>query len=230
MDTFRLPTNIEAAVLFGSYARNTPSADSDLDVLVLTGEGTSPPETHAIAKALKLSCAPEIAHYTRDGIRRISTPPSLFAWHLRLEGRVLFDRTGWLQAQLQTLSPYVSHASDLNVLRGLYNEAATSIKKSRGSLVYDAGVLAIVVRNAALLLTHFDGAPDFSPAAPLRVLGQPPVPLHLNGRAYALLQECRLAMERGTPSPLVSQDRLVGIVENIGDWLTKVEPFFAGAK
>ena len=223
-----LPAPVEAVWLFGSFARHTPKVHSDLDLLVLTDDGATPPEPAFLADVFHLPQLPEVSHYTRGGIVRISRPPSLFAWHLQLEGNPLFERTDWLRYELQSLEPYTSHLDDLDVLRRLHQDVCRSIGKDQKSLVFDAGVLGIIGRNAALLLTHFDGKPDFSAEAPLRALDHPNVRLPITENGYAMLYRSRMAMERGGSAPVLSCNAIQQLSYRFGMWLGCLRQYFSG--
>lgn len=223
-----LPGSVEGVWLFGSFARGRSNGDSDLDLLVLGTDGTPPPSPCSLKNTFKLPLLPEVSHYTRSGIRRVTRPASLFAWHLRLEGRPLFERTDWLQNELQTLEPYTAHSEDLRVLSQLFIDAKRSIEDDQRSLVFDTAVLGIIARNVSLVMTHFDGAPDFSVEAPLRLLTHPTTRFPLMSQEYALLHRCRLAVERGADSPELSLELVRPLACRIGDWLVQVERYVEG--
>jgi Nucleotidyltransferase domain len=222
-----VPAMVDAVWLFGSFARQSRKAYSDLDLLVLTADGDSAPDGSVLKSALDLPQVPDISHYTRSGILRIIDPPSLFAWHLRLEGTPLFQRTDWLQERLCSLQPYNSYVQDLATLQHLHEESRLSLQYDRMSLCFDAGVLGIITRNAALLLTHFDGCPDFSPDAPLSIVDHPTVRLPITRSEYLLLHQSRLAMERGEFAPTLSYEGLQRTALSLGCWLESLRKHFS---
>ena len=96
---------------------------------------------------------------------------------------------------LKDLGPFEDHAEDLHVLHQLARESVDTFVVSTDTTVFELGVLGTVVRNAALVITHFDGEPDFSRWAPLKLLDHPVVPLPLDGTVYAALSRARKAGE-----------------------------------
>ena len=227
---FGLPIYVDAIWLFGSFARKRPEAASDVDLLVLTQNENCPPDPCLLRKIFDLPKDPDISHYTRNGIAAIMRPPSLFAWHLRREGVALFERTDWLRRALNALHSYDFHLRDLEILRELLRGAALSLTKDHRSLVFDAGVLSLVARNAGLLLTDYDGSPDFSADAPLLAVHHPTVPLAINGADHRLLKWSRMAMERGSAPPELDRDLLMGLADALQQWLDSLRRYFGGPR
>lgn len=222
-----LPASVQAVWLFGSFARHSPSAYSDLDLLVLTEDGATAPDPAVLRSIFALPRLPDVSHYTRAGIILITHPPSLFAWHLRLEANPLFERTAWLRCELESLQAYRSHSEDIEILEQLHHEVYRSIEKDEKSLVFDAGVLGIIARNAGLLLTHFDGQPDFSAIAPLRAVAHPIARLPITTDEYAKLHRSRLAIERGHSVPILSRDAILDVSYRLGMWLRCLRQHFS---
>jgi hypothetical protein len=216
---------VESAWLFGSYARQDWCETSDLDVLLLTEPGAKPLQPHFLGKWLNLPKDPDISYYTRDGIAKLLDPPSLFAWHLKLEAKPLYDRSGWLKNRLATLGSYRSHLRDLIVLRALLHDVIESLDEDLGSVVFDGGMTATIARNTALILTHLEGYPDYSPFSPMALKDHGEVPFPLSYEEYFALHTCRKASDRGVVSPTMPQNELLRMVSLIGMWLQQVEAF-----
>lgn len=89
-DLAKLPS-IEAICLFGSAARGDLTATSDVDLLVLSSDGAGDgafnwhprgPSTGRIT----------LANYTVSSLDRVLDRKATFGVHLRMEGKILFDR------------------------------------------------------------------------------------------------------------------------------------------
>jgi hypothetical protein len=217
-----LPEAIEAVWLFGSASRRTDRPESDLDVLVVTSNPEECVDETALMEAFCLPRVPDVSCYTRSGIDHIIEPPSLFAWHLRLEGTPLLDRGQWLTERLERLRPYTSHAKELDLLEQLQQDTYQSLDQDGRSVVFDAAVLATVARNAALLLSDVSGHPDFSPFAPIALRTHPVAPFPLTPSDYLRLRQCRLAVERGLDIPALSRDELLGQLNSLSRWLNRL--------
>ena len=109
--------SLEAVMLFGSIVRADFESESDLDILVVS---SSESQIAIPSLSIGTSAPLDLAVYTRTGIERITAPPSLFAWHLKSEGQILFDRTGWITNRLENLPPYNRHSDDLAIMELLF--------------------------------------------------------------------------------------------------------------
>jgi predicted nucleotidyltransferase len=85
----------ERVILFGSYAQDTPSADSDIDLLVVAETSLSPPERYSAVRRL-LADVPS----SFDII--VKTPEEYIRWRSVVNnivyfadkyGKVLYERT-----------------------------------------------------------------------------------------------------------------------------------------
>ena len=195
----------------GSAARSDLDSESDLDVTVVVADDLSvdPKGDPVVAGGLTLPIDASI--YTLSGFGSLVQPPSLFAWHLVLEGRLL-TWPGPAAAMLETLEPFCDHREDLRVLHRLAQEAAESLLGGSPSLVFEFGVLATAVRNAALVVTHFDGAPDFSRSAPAILVDHHQVPLPVTLEVYLRMSRARKAGEGVGAAPPVPR----ALAENVG--------------
>lgn len=219
-----LPVSVDALVLFGSQARATATAESDVDVLVLSED--DPPVIPDFVFGDRVLKGVQASHYTRSGLKRLLSPPSLFAWHLRAEGVILFDRSGWYTWQVSRLQPFLDHLADLSVLQQVLEEAKLSLSDQR-SLLFDAGVLATIARNAALIFTHFLGRPDFGPMSPLSIASPAPV-FPIESEFYLRLIAARRAGERGGEAPSLHPEELLHATAQLEAWLRGILNFIGG--
>ena len=85
----------EKIILFGSYARGTFSADSDLDLLVIIpGVKRLRRESIRVRRALRGLLAPvDIVIATPDQIRRLGNTNGLVYQSALREGKVLYERS-----------------------------------------------------------------------------------------------------------------------------------------
>jgi predicted nucleotidyltransferase len=90
--------DVVAVCLLGSVARGDATPTSDTDLFVIAGGDARPSRfyerlgSHDDALSLMVQSPERFAEATELG--------TLFALHVRAEGRVLFDRDGWLARQL----------------------------------------------------------------------------------------------------------------------------------
>lgn len=97
-----IQTQPEKIILFGSYANGAPTDDSDLDILVVTGENTIPESfaekseiylriANAISDIKKVFPVDLIVH-TKAMHQKFIELNSLFARELLTNGKVLYER------------------------------------------------------------------------------------------------------------------------------------------
>jgi predicted nucleotidyltransferase len=98
-----LVTNPEKIILFGSYAYGEPTDESDLDILVVTGDDIIPSSfkeksliylriSHAISDIKKEFPIDLIVH-TKPMHKRFIETDSLFARELLTNGKVLYEKS-----------------------------------------------------------------------------------------------------------------------------------------
>lgn len=100
----RLPTSlIGAALLFGSRARGDYTGDSDVDLLIVCSDGAPPRSTQALKSLGSLGVRAVI--HTWPTLRSLVRSDWLFTYHLRNEGKPLWDPEGQLMDVLRPVIP-----------------------------------------------------------------------------------------------------------------------------
>jgi predicted nucleotidyltransferase len=218
MNTLR---NVDQVWLFGSYVRDELESYSDIDVLFISDDDCSEMVERIVRDRICNLNQLDISHYTQDGIANLISSGSLFTWHLKDEGKPLYEARPWLRNELDKMPPYKNHLQDLALLLHLAYEAGFSLHESPRTATFDAGILSTAMRNTAIILTNFLGHTDYSPHSPetLAYL-EPLLRLPISIPEYWQLVECRQATERGnhsnTPKPNIAA--LMKIAHQIIDW------------
>ena len=101
-------SRIESICIFGSTARNSTDQHSDRDVLVAAGNRSRRDELVECWTRRGWS----VASYTPSRLQRMIGAGSLFVQHLKLEGRIVEDKFGWLRDTLNSATPRESYAND----------------------------------------------------------------------------------------------------------------------
>lgn len=117
-----LEGHTNCVMLYGSCARGDAVASSDIDVLQLTDDAQ---QHHYTAGALSVAC------YTATQLESMCARGSLFALHLKVEGRIIRDADGSLQAIL------ASYRSPVD-----YTELRSTVRTAAAILDVDTQVLA----------------------------------------------------------------------------------------
>lgn len=222
---------LEQVWLFGSYARGESELSSDIDILYIAESDCTDIVKSIIGKMGIPQEKVDISHYTREGISRLATRGSLFAWHLREEGKPLYKTNPWLGDLLRAMPKYDNHIEDLTVLMQLVEETCESLDTSSSTAIFDAGVLSTAIRNTCIILTNYLGATDFSPYAPQKLMRlEPSLKMPISLSDYMHLLKCRHISERGASAEDVYVDlfALREYVERIYHWQDDCLSFVQG--
>src|SRR5690242_14005150 len=95
------PDVVDHVWLFGSHARGNHDPHSDVDILVISAVDCSREVRRILEKDRfdpreKL----DVSFYTWTGIEKVINSGTLFGWHLKLEGKPIFDRSSNLRNRL----------------------------------------------------------------------------------------------------------------------------------
>jgi predicted nucleotidyltransferase len=108
---------LRGVCLFGSVARGTATAASDIDLLVVTDEpGRTASELKELVAAELGDVSVSLAAHTPESLRLYLGRWSRFAAHLRTEGKVIFDRDGGL-GELLDRETAISTVAELDAQR-----------------------------------------------------------------------------------------------------------------
>jgi hypothetical protein len=155
-----------AAWLYGSLARGDSDADSDTDILVVTADN---PTTLDVRSLIAPDRIPSISQYSWNEMVGMAAYGSLFLHHIRLEGRPLYEDDvvqGLLRLILDHLPAYQRASSDVKAFRLAIQDVRHSMSRG-GSAVFEAPVLATVLRHSAILGCYVGGFPSFGRAEPV---------------------------------------------------------------
>jgi len=92
---------IEAVCVLGSVARGDSHAGSDIDLMLIARKPTRPSTIYPELDGLE---AISLIVHTRESFEQLSSSGAIFAIHVRDEGKILFDRDGWLSDHLNSIA------------------------------------------------------------------------------------------------------------------------------
>ncbi len=193
---------------FGSVCRGDIGPGMDIDLLAIVDghDHRFDPDTFSI--------------YSYKRIREIWEAGNPFAWHLSLEGRLLFSADG--SDFFQTLGsprPYCHYVLDCEKFLALFRKACDALRVRRTSRVFEISIVFLSVRNIATCFSL--GAtklPDFSRESAFR-LGDQNIPIMRE--AFHLMERARLLATRGYGERLGSSEVevVLGQLDPIGAWM-----------
>jgi predicted nucleotidyltransferase len=162
---------VQAAVLFGSHARGDADKASDTDLAVFATASTTQELARAKSRLVR-SFQPrtiEISMYSSESARRMAETGSLFLWHLRLEGKTLFENGTWLHSLYQALVPYSLERAtkDLNTFESILCDIEGSLATSGATVRFEAATTFTILRNLGIIHSFFCGNPCFGRFAPV---------------------------------------------------------------
>lgn len=190
--------NILSIIMFGSTARAEEDAYSDVDVCVITWESTNESEIEAIKSIIDDNYGlqdTEIIVYSSDQFETMNAYGSLFLWHLKLEGKVLFDRNYFCQV-MKRLSVYEKHLCELDFHADLLTDVASSMERLRIVNELDLSQLFTICRNTCMILSHFNKEFAFGRKSAFQSARRIYNDLPLTEEEYTYLSKWKLRYER----------------------------------
>jgi len=217
-------SEIISLMLFGSTARKDGDAYSDKDVFVLCTDLDMKTfldlKKDVIALAIGEGCS--VSSYRFSDVIIMAKSGSLFLWHLKLQGKVIFSKNKVIDGIFKSLKPYEKYQQDLEYYGEILNDVTSSLKK-RGELSeFDLALLFTIVRNTCMLLCYHEGIPKFGRSnvylTAEKLFGQNlPVPDWL----YQKLCSWKLWYERGIKpnKTIMNKELLESTIAQVNDLL-----------
>lgn len=217
------PAGTTLALLFGSSARQDGTADSDTDILIASERTDARFTAHALSYVRsEFGESAELSLYQNSRLAEMYSTGHLFAWHLfqeavRIPGVELECEFAWDAQPCH----YAQAVEDVETLREVASQAASSVRSTPLNCLYEAGVLFVCCRNIALSASWYsDEGLNFRPQAPLEVcIGSTMFPL-----SHACFEELRRARWAGSRRyhgglPAIKPTQLLDHWEALRPWM-----------
>lgn len=196
--------------IFGSLVRGEVSATSDTDVLVIPID-----EVRNDAYPASWSV------YHRSTIRDYFDEGRLFAWHLYLESRCIFnaEAKNWLEV-IGAPAPYRSAKDDVESLTQLLIDSLEALRNGTNSEVYELGICYTALRDIAMCASWKKmGRPSFSRDSPYILTD--PVPLQREYYSRAMSAR-HYSTRGGQPLGAVGETVREMLSAPLIDWARKI--------
>lgn len=154
---------IEAACVLGSVARGEEHPGSDIDLLLIADKPIRP---SALYSKLDGSDSVSLIIHTRESFGRISAKRAIFAIHVRDEGKVLFDRHGWLSGQLESLVGQKADPAPTYQWANREIERYRNLARFNGIYHFALARLYSIARAVAIGITVDKGEPQYGKDEP----------------------------------------------------------------
>lgn len=206
--------------VFGSVATDSHDALSDFDVLCVTPSGAKV-DIIAWQKAIDQHTGEKVSLsiYSWPRIDELWKCGSPFAWHLRLEARRLAGFDDPLKYWSDPCS-YVNALDDLMLTRDIFFDSCKAVLSAPtdGELVFECGVLASCLRNAAIYASlPILGGWVFGRDAPY-MLGDRSI--SMDRCIYNELVMARVCSRRGGRLPRMDRGVVLEAVSKGGRWIS----------
>lgn len=156
-----------AVILYGSHARGTADADSDVDLLLLG----NPPGKEVTTRAAPFAGPVSASNYSWQEFDAMRADGSIFLRHICMEGRVLAARGRGTRAmkEMRDLPPYRHVDRDLASFGQTLDDVRESLEEG-GSPRYELSVVLALIRHCAILGSYLAGRLGFSIGGPLATI------------------------------------------------------------
>ncbi len=162
---------VEALVLFGSRSRGDYDENSDTDLAVFA-HATSQNDLVVIKERILQSTtreSPNLSVYSVSTAEMMASVGSLFLWHLKLEGKVLFKQSTWIDELLKNLPVYAASkaSSDIRTFEDVLDDVKRSLDSGDATIEFEAATLFSVLRNLGMIIATVSGNPSFGRLRPI---------------------------------------------------------------
>lgn len=216
-------TKLIGLYLFGSAARGDCDQSSDVDVLAVYDEQPDSPLRNKVLSAVraKLGNRVTLAEYTSRRLREMFDCGHLFSWHLYQEAKPLQmpDLLAKQSYEFECPAPYMSSIEDAQRFVGLLSSVRTELQNESCSLVHEAGLVYLALRNIAMSLSMgLQDKADFARSSPLTLSVSLAIPAPCSTLEFEVLVAARHASQRGLPSPKLDWERLSNLLDRSLGW------------
>ncbi len=155
--------NIKAILLFGSSASEQMDSSSDIDVCIIcSGNYDIKPIIKKVQSILADSSdkSIEIADYSEDQFDMMLLKGSLFAHHLKNDGKCVYGKE-YLNKKFRSLKSFESFEEELSYYNEIFQQLIESRIVNQNLSDFDYSLVFTLVRNICILLSNFNNKPKF---------------------------------------------------------------------
>lgn len=209
--------------LFGSAARGDSDDASDLDVLAVYDEQPGVALRKCVLNSVveKFGDRVTLAEYSFNRLATMFDDGHLFAWHLYQESKSV-QIPGLILKQSSFFNPpapYTAGIEDATRFVGLLNSIASEVRDESCSLVHEAGLAYLALRNIAMSLSiRLQRRADFTRNSPLNVSKTLAIHPPCSDIDFDVLVAARHASQRGFLPPAINGDDFREVIDHSLAW------------
>lgn len=195
--------NILSIILYGSHARKDHDESSDYDICVITRERKN---EELNMRELEEAIVPfevagtNIVCYPEAILDSMLAHGSLFLWHLKLEGKVLYGEQ-YLNDKLHGLARFKTHYEEIKYHAELFHDLKRAWELLCIVNELDLSLLFTIVRNTCMVLAHKAGKPSFGRVSSYYSAKESFLNLPITIDQYLYLSRWKLLYERESRKP-----------------------------
>ena len=156
--------NIYSIILFGSYATYEINNNSDIDVCIIVDDSVdyklNKKELSDFIGVDKGCQKLSSVIYPLSKIKLMLESGSLFLWHLKLEGKVLYGKD-FFTKEIKKLKRYNEHIEELNYIKEIFEQLKSSYEKSNLVTSFDYSLMYSMVRNSCIVICDYYDNPKY---------------------------------------------------------------------
>ncbi|MGA8864276.1 MAG: nucleotidyltransferase domain-containing protein [Gallionella sp.] len=209
--------------LFGSNARGDSDASSDLDILAVYDEQPEVSFRKRIMNSVRAKFGDRVtlAEYSTERLAGIFDSGHLFAWHLYQEAKPV-QISGLISQQVSLFrppAPYDAGIKDAMRFIDLLSSVANEVQDKSCSLVHEAGLAYLALRNIAMSLSiKLQKRADFTRYSPLNISTSLAIRPPCSATDFEVLVAARHASQRGLSSPSIDRSDFRCVIDHSLEW------------
>ena len=209
--------------LFGSAARGDNDSSSDLDILAVYDKQPEIVQRKSVLSSVRAQFGDRVtlAEYSSSRLKVMFDEGHLFAWHLYQEAKPLKipGLLTQLSSSFSSPTPYRGGIDDARRFVGLLSSVATEVQCESCSLVHEAGLTYLALRNIAMSLSiMLQKRADFSRNSPLNISASLAICPPCSATDFEVLVAARHASQRGLFPPTIDGINFRNVIKNSLEW------------
>jgi len=191
--------DILSIILYGSRARHDNDELSDIDLCIFTKErGLKDINKNGLKKLVSKYRQEKINFtvYPSTVVDLMVRNGSLFMWHLKIEGEVLYGKNHFL-SKVKNLNNFKNHLNEIKYHSEIFYDLIGAWKSLRIINELDLSTLFTITRNTLMILSHYAGRPVFGRSSCFIATKElfPSLPIEID--EYKYLASWKIIYERG---------------------------------